>query len=228
MQTPDLARLYPDHREAGATALRQCQLVMARMLKILDHICRSESISYWMTAGTLIGALRHGGMIPWDCDIDIAMTEEDSEAFRRAAGQLPPDIFFQTQESDPAYRSDIMIKLRDRYSSYIEWGANNPDATWHNGLQVDIIIYRRNGTGHLVNPFRQTEYRRDEIFPLTRIPFEGALLSAPRDADSYIRRRYGDYMELPPIDARTPHEGAADAFTPCHHPEARPYPSVRT
>jgi phosphorylcholine metabolism protein LicD len=209
MQPPDFSRLYPDQRAAGATPLRQCQLVMIRMLKIMDHICGSEGISYWMTAGTLIGALRHGGMIPWDCDIDVAMTEEDADAFHKVAAKLPPDIFFQTPVTDPAYRLDIMFKLRDRYSNYTEWGSNNPDATWHNGLQVDIIIYRRNESGHLVNPFRQTQ------------------LSAPCNADSYIRRRYGDYLQLPPAEARIPHEGVADPFTPCKHPEARPYPFPR-
>ena len=219
-----LAQLYPDCRQDGKTTLRQCQLVMIRMLKILDHVCTSQGISYWMTAGTLIGALRHRGMIPWDCDIDVAMTSVDYQAFCRVADQLPPDIFFQNPHTDPPFRCPIMAKLRDRYSNYTEWQSKNRDARWHNGLQVDIIFYDRNALDQLVNPFRQTAYDRSEIFPLERIEFEGALLLAPRDPDRYIRRRYGDYLQLPPPEKRRPHEGVADPFTPCSHPESRPYP----
>jgi lipopolysaccharide cholinephosphotransferase len=221
----ELSKLYPDCREDGITTLRQCQLVMIRMLKILDHICTAERISYWMTAGTLIGALRHRGMIPWDCDIDVAMTEDDYQAFCRAADQLPPDIFFQNPQTDPFFQSTIMAKLRDRYSNYVESQSRNLRARCHNGLQVDLIFYRANAEGQLVNPFRQTAYAQDEIFPLTRLEFEGAQLPAPRDPDQYIRRRYGDYMRIPPPEERVPHEGMADPFRPCDHPESRVYPN---
>ena len=142
----DFTRLFPDRRAEGRTNIRRCQLVMVRMLKILDHICRSEGIGYWLTAGTLIGALRHRGFIPWDWDIDIGMTEEDYQAFLAVAHRLPPDIFFQTAESDPAYQDDwVVAKLRDRYSSFPSWQARHPEARWHNGLQVDIILYRQDG-----------------------------------------------------------------------------------
>lgn len=174
-----------------------------------------------MTAGTLIGALRHRGMIPWDCDIDVAMALEDFERFHQVAHLLPEDIFFQSFATDPPYPSTGMSKLRDRYSNYTEAQANYPDMRWHNGLQVDIILYRENADGQLVNPFRKTAYDRSEIFPLERIEFEGTMLLAPRNPAEYISRRYGDFMQLPPPDQRFPHEGKADPFTPCDHPESR-------
>lgn len=223
----EFAELFPDRRAEGDTNLRRCQLVMIRMLKILDHICRSENISYWMTAGTLIGALRHRGMIPWDCDIDIAMTDEDYQAFLKVVHRLPSDIFFQNQRTDPKYKSKIMAKLRDRHSNFYEWQSQNPDARWHNGLQVDIFFYHENKAGQLINPFRQTAYDRNDIFPLTRIEFEGSMLSAPNNPGAYITRRYGDYMKLPPAQLRFPHEGKADPFSPCEHPESRPYHGPR-
>lgn len=218
-----VAALFPDRREEGETTLRQCQLVMIRMLKILDHICTAEGIYYWMTAGTLIGALRHGGMIPWDGDIDVVMTEEDHARFAAVANRLPDDIFFQNGDTDPFYGNPLMSKLRDRHSDYFEWQWKNPGNRAQNGLQVDIILYRRNEAGQLVNPFRGTAYDRDEIFPLTRVAFEGALLSAPKDPGRYIARRYGDFMQLPPPGTRFPHEGMADPFHPGEHPESRPF-----
>ena len=218
-----LSSLFPDEREKGETTVRQCQLVLIRMLRIFDHICRVQGICYWITAGTLIGALRHQGMIPWDCDIDVAMTEEDYRAFAKVSDELPPDMFYQTAETDPAYPrgTPIAAKLRDRYSNYVEWQALNPNAKWHNGLQLDILVYCRDEGGRLVNPVRHTPYKRSEIFPLVLVEFEGTQLLAPNNPAAYISRRYGDFMALPPPEARIAHEGAADAFTPCEHPESR-------
>ena len=69
MSVVDFSKLYPDNRQEGETVLRQAQLVMLRMLKIIDYICRKHDISYWMCSGTLLGAVRHKGFIPWDDDL---------------------------------------------------------------------------------------------------------------------------------------------------------------
>ena len=53
--------------------LRQAQLKMLSMLKVIDSICVKHNIDYWLDAGTLLGAIRHQGFIPWDDDMDIAM-----------------------------------------------------------------------------------------------------------------------------------------------------------
>jgi phosphorylcholine metabolism protein LicD len=210
-------------RETGETQLKSCQLVLVRMLKVFDFICQSHGISYWLTAGTLIGALRHRGIIPWDCDIDVGMTLQDLAAFASITHELPADMFFQSPATDPPYLSDKVWKLRDRHSNYYEWQKKNPQAKWHNGLQVDLIEYAEDENGKLINPFRGTAYDRQEIFPLETVEFEGALLLAPRNPDQYIMRRYGDYIRLPPFWKRRPHEGKADPFQPCQHPESRPF-----
>ena len=73
---------------------------MLRILKVVDHICRRHQIPYWLCSGTLLGAVRHGGFIPWDDDLDIAMLREDYERFLAVAGcELPPDMFLQTKET---------------------------------------------------------------------------------------------------------------------------------
>lgn len=215
---------FPDIRATGESRLRQCQLVMIRMLKILDYICSRQQIDYWMTSGTLIGAIRHKGFVPWDGDIDVGIQRNDLERLKKAMRELPYDIFYQDSDTDPHYpESSLVVKLRDRYSNYTEWQKSNPQAKWHNGLQVDLFLYDTDQLGRLVNPFKKTPYDVEEIFPCTRLEFEGAWLSAPKNYHSYISKRYGDYLKLPHPEHRIAHEGEADPYTACDHPESLHY-----
>ena len=134
--------LFIDEREKGETPLRQSQLVMLRMLKIMDYLCNKHDIRYFLTGGSLLGAIRHQGFIPWDDDLDIGMTRDNYEKFiKLAVPELPNDIFFQNPETDPHYsqKSNVEARLRDKYSSYDHIGIENHK--WHEGLQVDIFVY---------------------------------------------------------------------------------------
>ena len=60
------------------------------ILKEIDRICRKYNIKYMLDAGTLIGAVRHKGFIPWDDDADVAFTRNQYEAFMKVAkGSFP-------------------------------------------------------------------------------------------------------------------------------------------
>ncbi len=58
-------------------SIRESQKISLSILKKTDRICRSLGLEYWIMYGTLIGAVRHGGFIPWDDDLDIAMPRPD-------------------------------------------------------------------------------------------------------------------------------------------------------
>jgi len=60
-----------DIRRNGTTRLRQAQLVLTRILRIFDLIAKKHGIRYWLYRGTLLGAARHNGHVPFDNDIDI-------------------------------------------------------------------------------------------------------------------------------------------------------------
>lgn len=145
----DFNQIFPDNRETGSTTLRQCQLVMLRMLKIFDYICTKHQIRYFLIGGSLLGAIRHQGFIPWDDDLDIAMTRADYEKFLQVGvPELPNDIFFQNPDTDRHYPqcSPVDARLRDKYSSYKHIGKpNNP---WHEGLQVDIFVHDQSYLPH--------------------------------------------------------------------------------
>ena len=69
-------RYHPD-----GSALRRTQLELLEILKVLDGICKEHNIEWWLSSGTLLGAARHQGFIPWDDDIDIVMLRKDFKRF---------------------------------------------------------------------------------------------------------------------------------------------------
>ena len=73
-QTQDILRqrYNPDNSQ-----LRALQIRMLEILICIDQICQEHDIPYWLGSGTLLGAVRHGGFIPWDDDIDIELLRAD-------------------------------------------------------------------------------------------------------------------------------------------------------
>lgn len=135
----DYDQLFPDVRNTGDTVLRQAQLVMLRMLCVIDDICRRHDIKYWLCSGTLLGAIRHQGFIPWDDDLDICMLREDYEKFLIVAQkELPDDMFVQTRELDPLYDYlPLPCKVRDKNSLIMTEGQEKKK--YNMGLFVDIF-----------------------------------------------------------------------------------------
>jgi len=245
---------------------------MLRMLKILDYLCRKHGINYFLYGGSLIGAVRHKGFIPWDDDLDIGMTRENYDKFvEYAVPELPKDIFFQSDETDPYYPACHIIeaKLRDRYSSYKRDEILKKIIKWQDGLQVDIAVYDQsylpnNFLIYLLNrslmfffkkkgnkkraqvlkwiskysPFplvysssficyrnmikMGTNYfTEDEISTLVRSKFEDMEVFIPLGWDSYLKRRYGNYLQPPPVEEQKGHHGihTPDPFHPSDHQE---------
>lgn len=118
--------------------LRACQLKQLSILETVDAICKKYDIPYWLDGGTLLGAARHGGFIPWDDDIDIAMRQEDLQRFIEIAPQaLGKDLFLQTPQTDPHAKEPI-VKVRDLNSLYIE-DSDHFTRNYQHGLYIDIF-----------------------------------------------------------------------------------------
>lgn len=128
-----------DNRVNGKNPLEQMRLVELKMLRELDKICKKHSIPYWLDGGTLLGAIRHKGFIPWDDDIDVGMLREDYEKFLEvAAFELPNDIFLQNWDTEKKFYL-TMSKLRDKYSSIVE--IDDRDLENHSGIFIDIFPF---------------------------------------------------------------------------------------
>lgn len=127
------ARFNPD-----GSLLRRQQLRMLELLEAVDLVCKKYDIPYWLSSGTLIGAARHRGFIPWDDDLDIEMLREDYLRLVKVLPKELPDKFvLQTHETDPNYISNY-AKVRDM-NSYLE-ETNTYDRIWkYQGIYIDIF-----------------------------------------------------------------------------------------
>lgn len=95
--------------------LRAIQLKMLEILTVVADICDKHNLTYWVSGGTLLGAVRHGGFIPWDDDIDIELLLPDYKKLLRILPQeLPDNLYLQTPE-EKSYRL-LFSKVRDRNS----------------------------------------------------------------------------------------------------------------
>jgi lipopolysaccharide cholinephosphotransferase len=84
--------------------LRRVQLVELQVLRELARRCDEESLRWFVIGGTLLGAVRHQGFIPWDDDIDVGMPRPDYERFEALCRRSPDDRFpWQSCATDPAY-----------------------------------------------------------------------------------------------------------------------------
>lgn len=69
--------------------LRDIQLLYVELLRFVDNVCKKHEINYWLDGGTLLGAVRHGGFIPWDDDVDLTMLRKD---YNKLLEVLPLEI----------------------------------------------------------------------------------------------------------------------------------------
>lgn len=122
--------------------LRQAQLKMLEMLKAIDQICIKHGLDYWLEGGTLLGAIRHQGFIPWDDDLDISMPRSSFDAFLKLApAELPKHMCLQTAQTDPGYFNlSVPLKIRDRNSRFIEIHETSREP-YVQGIFIDVFVY---------------------------------------------------------------------------------------
>ena len=118
--------------------LRRQQMRMLEILSEVDRICKKHDIPYWLSSGTLIGAMRHDGFIPWDDDLDIEMMRKDYLRLMKVLPEeLPEWLALQNDETDPNYFY-FYAKVRDRRSKMLEQNAY--DRMWkEQGIYIDIF-----------------------------------------------------------------------------------------
>ena len=116
-----------------ADQLHKCLLIIAEEIK---RICQKHDITYFILGGTLLGAVRHKGFIPWDDDMDIGMTRSEYDRFCTIVGkELGPDFFVTSHENEENY-GKLYLKIRLKGTHFHEEGR---PAGLEDGIFVDVF-----------------------------------------------------------------------------------------
>ncbi|HIS68381.1 MAG TPA: LicD family protein [Candidatus Gallacutalibacter stercoravium] len=270
-------------KEYDESTLKRLQQAELEILKDFMRLCDAHGLQYFGIAGTGIGALRHGGFIPWDDDIDVALPRADYEAFLSLAKQELAEQYIvlnvEENENYPLMTTRLMRKntiFREEALKDINCPlgifldiypfdnlSDDPKACKKQMRQAwlfsKLLILRSipfpvlgfgGVKGKLVHAacavahamlvlfrvpkrwlagkckeastrFNHEEtqridylcdttptmniYRRQDVFPLVKLPFEDTYLNFPNNMHDNLTGMYGDYMQLPPVEKRKNH-----------------------
>jgi len=250
--------------------LRQLQLTQLELLKIFDRVCRKYDIKYSLYAGSLLGAVRHQGFIPWDDDLDVCMARSEYDRFIQAWEQEPPEGYvLQNKENAPDFWQSFS-KIRKDHTTFMMYETEK--GKFHTGIFLDIFPIDRIPNGKLnrmmfkwhcmkyqlltrefvpplsgtvvrlgskvilacIPKFRREAVRQKTLKKLTRyndqkdletiaietmasirkpfaadmldeyvyLPFEDGEFMCFAGWEDHLRRKFGDYMQLPPEEER--------------------------
>jgi lipopolysaccharide cholinephosphotransferase len=119
--------------------VRKVQLLQLKIAKEIKRICEKNNIKYFLMAGSMLGAIRHGGFIPWDDDMDIGMERGEYEKFLKAVeSDLGSEFYMQTWDKEEHYAYPFgKMMLKD--TVWLEKVVKDVKIT--HGIYVDIFPY---------------------------------------------------------------------------------------
>ena len=118
--------------------LREHQRALLTLLQAFADVCEQYNISYMLYAGTMLGAVRHQGFIPWDDDIDVILPREDYERFLSIAPQILDANQFYVQKEYSPHWPMFFSKLRLQHTACMEKFVPK-DPLLHQGIYMDIF-----------------------------------------------------------------------------------------
>lgn len=129
------------------TNLKEIQNVQLNILKECTDICDRHRLTYFLAQGTLLGAVRHGGFIPWDDDIDIIMPIDDLKKFSEYfAAEAPKDLFLENYYTESQYPYP-WTKIRKNNTTSMPSAYMDMPVHW--GICIDIFPYYPLGKSRL-------------------------------------------------------------------------------
>jgi phosphorylcholine metabolism protein LicD len=167
-------------------SLPATHIILKDYMKKFHQICKDNNITYWADGGTLLGAVRHTGIIPHDDDIDIVMFEEDFERLKKVLSEQENEYYVKHFEF-PLWK-------------FLKRGI---DAAW-----IDIFLIVKEEDKYVFKEIKHREfwptmwYKHTEIFPLKEVDFEDVKIFIPNDPIPYLERGYGSDWKIPKISGR--------------------------
>lgn len=192
----------------GNTYNGNLQLLHSLLFKCLlefDRICKKHNIKYFLGGGTLLGAVRHGGMIPWDDDMDVMMLREDYDKFLSVVNdEISDGMFFQSSETDSQYHS-IFTKIRLDGTRFVtSFSRHFPEM--HQGIFIDIFVHDHTSNNKYMQKLHvfKTLFARSMVFhkwEQTPMHFYGKLKLVCKFATKYINNH--SFKKLEKIQDKT-------------------------
>ena len=147
-------------------SVRQVQEKILEVMKYIDKLCRDNGITYFIMGGTALGAVRHGGFIPWDDDLDIFMTPDQYECFKSAfERENPAQFVIQEWRTSKTYLE--YAKVRMNGTTFIE-EVYRDRKDMHHGIYVDIMMLHKVPTNRLVQRLVYYESKFVTLYALSQ------------------------------------------------------------
>lgn len=122
----------------GPAEVKKVQNRLLEMAKIIHNILDENNIPYFITFGTLLGAVRHNGFIPWDDDLDIFLFDDTyDEAIRVLRNNIPDDMFLEDGESEPLY-FHAWAHIKDNNSKAVCQQYPQDNIYKNHGVSIDL------------------------------------------------------------------------------------------
>ena len=184
-----------NNRMENTISIQQTQRISLEILHTIASICEEQGFRYYLIYGTLIGAVRHHGYIPWDDDVDIMMPRPDYDqllAYLYKNISDYPDLRVFNHDVNPDYPYMITRISDDRYRIVM---AN--EKPYDKNSYVGCVVWLSGG--------KKDIFLREWFDEYIEAPFEEYTFRIPRAYDKVLRHIYGDYMKLPPENERVGH-----------------------
>ena len=155
----------PDFHLDNPPTVRDIQKKILDIAKYIDALCRRNGIEYCIAAGTALGAVRHGGFIPWDDDLDIFMTPDQYRRFKEAFVADNPKGFI-LQEWFVADNVLERAKVRMNGTTFIEEVTKNRKDI-HQGIFIDIFLLHKVPKNVLIQKWVYTLAKFSTLYALS-------------------------------------------------------------
>lgn len=136
----DQFQKFRDYEVSQGVTVRQLQMKLLDIFLYFKRICEENNLTYWCGGGTMLGAVRHKGFIPWDDDLDVFMPRKDYEILYDKWSEIADTNHYVLVRSDDKHNyHHTAMNLVDIQSTYVNRHNENEDI--YHGCYIDIIPF---------------------------------------------------------------------------------------
>ncbi len=117
--------------------IKPLQKKLLEILNYFDAFCREHGIEYYIHSGTILGAIRHKGFIPWDDDVDVILTQDNYDKFVKLYREFGDEKKYHLQIFFESTQESVFAKLRANNTTFIEENVKHKKI--HHGVFIDIV-----------------------------------------------------------------------------------------